>query len=107
MPTMASVKLSALRPVVNHPHYEDAGLRYAVLTLKTTFMPIVRGQQSDTASGRLWWLALAEAEECWLDATLLVKREAPRAVQPGLWLTFSQALSKCPRVSQSGRGFQT
>ncbi|XP_062970592.1 probable C-mannosyltransferase DPY19L2 [Cynocephalus volans] len=37
MPTMASVKLSALHPIVNHPHYEDADLRARTKIVYSTY----------------------------------------------------------------------
>lgn len=33
MPLMANLMLSTRRPIVNHPHYEDAGLRYNLLSI--------------------------------------------------------------------------
>ncbi|KAK6038645.1 hypothetical protein COOONC_23850, partial [Cooperia oncophora] len=37
MPVMANVKLTTLRPIANHPHYEDVGIRNRTKLLYSMF----------------------------------------------------------------------
>uniref|UniRef100_A0A8C4QA88 Dpy-19-like 1, like (H. sapiens) n=1 Tax=Eptatretus burgeri TaxID=7764 RepID=A0A8C4QA88_EPTBU len=69
MPTMASVKLSAERPIVNHPHYEDAGLRYA--RTKLVYMLYSRKNVEDV------WRAV---KKCAIVSTVL-----PGCSLPEIW----------------------
>ncbi|XP_062481510.1 probable C-mannosyltransferase DPY19L1 isoform X2 [Pezoporus occidentalis] len=78
MPTMASVKLSTLRPIVNHPHYEDAGLRART---KVVYSMYSRKPAKDVKRG----LIKLGANYYILEESLCVSRKKPGCSMPEIW----------------------
>ncbi|RMC05353.1 hypothetical protein DUI87_18542 [Hirundo rustica rustica] len=78
MPTMASVKLSTLRPIVNHPHYEDAGLRART---KVVYSMYSRKPASQVKSD----LVKLGVNYYILEESLCVSRKKPGCSMPEIW----------------------
>ncbi|XP_041100784.1 probable C-mannosyltransferase DPY19L1 [Polyodon spathula] len=78
MPTMASVKLSAERPVVNHPHYEDARLR---ATTKLVYSMYSR----KTADEVKWNLMKLQVDYFVLEDSWCTRQTRPGCSLPEIW----------------------
>ncbi|XP_010149989.1 PREDICTED: probable C-mannosyltransferase DPY19L1, partial [Eurypyga helias] len=78
MPTMASVKLSTLRPIVNHPHYEDAGLRART---KVVYSMYSRKPANEVKSE----LIKLGVNYYILEESLCVSRKKPGCSMPEIW----------------------
>ncbi|XP_009079668.1 PREDICTED: probable C-mannosyltransferase DPY19L1 [Acanthisitta chloris] len=78
MPTMASVKLSTLRPVVNHPHYEDAGLRARTKVVYSMYSrkPASEVKRELIKLGVNYYI---------LEESLCVSRKKPGCSMPEIW----------------------
>ncbi|XP_061853015.1 probable C-mannosyltransferase DPY19L1 isoform X2 [Colius striatus] len=78
MPTMASVKLSALRPIVNHPHYEDAGLRARTKVVYSMYSrkPAKEVKRELIKLGVNYYI---------LEESLCVSRKKPGCSMPEIW----------------------
>ncbi|KAJ7985524.1 hypothetical protein DPEC_G00352950 [Dallia pectoralis] len=78
MPTMASVKLSASRPIVNHPHYEDAGLRE-----RTKLVYAMYSRKSANVVKRN--LMQLEVDYFVLEDSWCTRRSRPGCSMPEIW----------------------
>ncbi|MGH0120205.1 UNVERIFIED_CONTAM: hypothetical protein FKN15_006366 [Acipenser sinensis] len=78
MPTMASVKLSAERPVVNHPHYEDAGLRARTKLVYSMY-------SRKTAEEVKWNLMKLQVDYFVLEDSWCTRRTRPGCSMPEIW----------------------
>ncbi|XP_049903886.1 dpy-19-like 1, like [Epinephelus moara] len=78
MPTMASVKLSTGRPIVNHPHYEDAGLRERTKLVYSMYSRM----SGETVKGNLMKLGV---DFFILEDSWCTRRTRPGCSMPEIW----------------------
>ncbi|XP_062320745.1 dpy-19-like 1, like [Osmerus eperlanus] len=78
MPTMASVKLSTGRPIVNHPHYEDAGLRERTKLVYSMYSR----KSAEAVKRNLWQL---EVDYFVLEDSWCTRRTRPGCSMPEIW----------------------
>uniref|UniRef100_A0A2I3RXC1 Dpy-19 like 2 n=1 Tax=Pan troglodytes TaxID=9598 RepID=A0A2I3RXC1_PANTR len=83
MPTMASVKLSTLLPIVNHPLYEDADLRLAADEARTKIVYSTYSRKSAKEVGEK--LLELHVNYCVLEEAWCVVRTKPGCSMPEIW----------------------
>ncbi|XP_041842981.1 dpy-19-like 1, like isoform X2 [Melanotaenia boesemani] len=104
MPTMASVKLSTGRPIVNHPHYEDAGLRERTKLVYSMYSR----KSGETVKGNLMKLGVDffVLEDSWC-----TRRTRPGCSMPEIWdIEDSENVGKiplCTHMSRNSRPYFT
>ncbi|KAJ7400429.1 putative C-mannosyltransferase DPY19L1 [Pitangus sulphuratus] len=102
MPTMASVKLSTLRPIVNHPHYEDAGLRARTKVVYSMYSrkPANEVKRELMALGVNYYI---------LEESLCVSRKKPGCSMPEIWDVEDPAnrgkIPLCTLMSKNSRPY--
>uniref|UniRef100_A0AAX7VM92 Dpy-19-like 1, like (H. sapiens) n=1 Tax=Astatotilapia calliptera TaxID=8154 RepID=A0AAX7VM92_ASTCA len=100
MPTMASVKLSTGRPIVNHPHYEDAGLRERTKLVYSMYSRM----SGETVKRNLMKLGV---EFFILEDSWCTRRTRPGCSMPEIWdIEDPQNVGKtplCTHISRNSR----
>ncbi|XP_071385603.1 dpy-19-like 1, like [Centroberyx affinis] len=97
MPTMASVKLSTSRPIVNHPHYEDAGLRSRTKLVYSMYSRM----SGETVKRNLMKLGV---DYFVLEDSWCTRRTRPGCSMPEIWdVEDPQNAGKIPLCSHMSR----
>uniref|UniRef100_A0A3B4BF96 Uncharacterized protein n=1 Tax=Periophthalmus magnuspinnatus TaxID=409849 RepID=A0A3B4BF96_9GOBI len=97
MPTMASVKLSTNRPIVNHPHYEDAGLRERTKLVYSMYSRM----SGETVKRNLMKLRV---DYFVLEDSWCTRRTRPGCSMPEIWdIEDTENVGKVPLCTQLSR----